>query len=76
MSKEKNLWQEQGEICLPRAENGEETYVYVSVNERSFQVPRGRKVLVPLPVKERLEIMQAACKKAEAFAAMLDKEAQ
>ena len=72
----KNLWLEQAEVSLPRAEKGEEAYVYVSVNERTFQVPKGRKVNVPLPVKERLDIMLAAQLKAEAFAADLDKEAQ
>ena len=72
----KNLWLEQAEVSLPRGEKGEEAYVYVSVNERTFQVPKGRKVNVPLPVKERLDIMLAAQQKAEAFAADLDKEAQ
>ena len=71
----KNLWMEQAEVCLPRAQKGEEAYVYVSVNERTFQVPKGRTVSVPLPVKERLDIMLAAQQKAEAFAADLDKEA-
>ena len=71
----KNLWLEQAEVSLPRAEKGEEAYVYVSVNERTFQVPKGRKVNVPLPIKERLDIMLAAQLKAEAFAADLDKEA-
>jgi len=71
----KNLWQEQAEVYLPRAQKGEEAYVYVSVNERTFQVPKGRKVEVPLPVKERLDIMLDAQKKAEDFAAEMDKEA-
>ena len=71
----KNLWLEQAEVSLPRAEKGEEAYVYVSINERTFQVPKGRKVNVPLPIKERLDIMLAAQLKAEAFAADLDKEA-
>ena len=72
----KNLWLEKADVSLPRAQKGEEAYVYVSVNERTFQVPKGRTVSVPLPVKERLDIMLAAQQKAEAFAADLDKEAQ
>lgn len=47
-------------IQLPRAPKGEENYVYVNVNDRSYQVPRGKPQQVALPVYERLKIMLKA----------------
>lgn len=48
------------EIFLPYATAGEEQFVYVSVNGMKYQVPRGVPVKVPLPLHERLIIMQEA----------------
>lgn len=53
-------WSIKKEIRLPRAPKGEENYVYVNVNDQSFQVPRGKPQQVPLPVYERLKIMLKA----------------
>lgn len=65
----KNAWNEKKEIFLPRAVRGEESYVMVRVNDRTFQVPKGKPVDVPLPVYDRLKIMLDAQEKAEAYAA-------
>lgn len=71
---DKNVWSQMKKVYLPKAVKGEEDFVYVSVNERSFQVPKGQEVEVPLPVYARLQIMEAAEKKADAFMAALAQE--
>lgn len=53
-------WEEKREIFLPYATKGEEQFVFVAVNGRKYQVPRGRSVTVPLPLYERIKIMQEA----------------
>lgn len=73
---EKNVWNRMQTVHLPKAPRGEEAYVYVSVNERSFQVPRGQEVQVPLPVAARLTILEAAREKADAFMQALAREGQ
>ena len=73
---EKNLWDQKKKVALPRAVKGEEDFVYVSVNDRSFQVPKGREVEVPLPVYERLKIMEKAEKQAEDFISHLTREGE
>lgn len=42
-------------ITLPRAGGTEQQSEFVCVNGRTYQVPRGRAVEVPLPVYEVLE---------------------
>jgi len=53
-------WEEKREIFLPYATKGEEQFIFVAVNGRKYQVPRGRRVTVPLPLYERIKIMQEA----------------
>jgi len=67
-------WKQMKKIFLPKAVKGEEDYVYVSVNDRTFQVPKGQEVEVPLPVYARIQIMQAAEKKADDFMRELAQE--
>ncbi len=43
------------EITLPKAGGTEQQSVFVCINGRTFQVPRGKRVEVPLPVYEVLE---------------------
>ena len=69
-----NVWNQMKKVYLPKAQKGEEEFVYVSVNERTFQVPKGQEVEVPLPVYARLMIMEAAEKKADDFMAELARE--
>lgn len=55
-------------ITLPRASGTQQNAEFVCVNGRTYQVPRGQSVLVPLPVYEVLENalrQQQAAKKAE-----------
>ena len=73
---EKNVWNQMKKIFLPKAAKGEEAFVYVSVNERSFQVPKGQEVEVPLPVYQRLMIMEKAEKQAEDFISLLTREGE
>lgn len=53
-------WEEKRTIFLPRGAAKEQNYVLVGVNGRRYQVPRGKQVEVPLPLYERLVIMQEA----------------
>ena len=53
-------WEEEREVFLPYATQGEEQWVMVAVNGRKYQVPRGMPVKVPLPLYERIMIMQTA----------------
>lgn len=54
-------WQDMREIVLPRGGSHEPKTLYVSINGRSFSVPRnGKPQTVPYPVYERLQIMLAA----------------
>ncbi len=47
-------------IILPRAASGEDKTVFVSINERTWLVPRGKPVEVDEDLYERLMIMMAA----------------
>lgn len=59
-------------ILLPRAGGTQQQAQFVCVNGRTYQVPRGRAVEVPLPVYEALENalrqQQAARKTEQALA--------
>lgn len=60
-------WKDMREIMLPRAGNNEQQFQLVGVNGRTFQVPRGKRTQVPLPVYECL--MEAQAAQQEAFEA-------
>ncbi|MGN1369216.1 MAG: hypothetical protein ACI4WX_10130 [Aristaeellaceae bacterium] len=68
-------WEESREIFLPYATKGEEQFVFVSVNGRKYQVPRGRTVNLPLPLYERIQIMLEAEAKAVKYTESLPNEA-
>ena len=53
-----NPW-EKVEVKLPR-ESGKDEMVYVSVNEYSCIIPRGKSVMVPRFIKEELDRSAAA----------------
>ena len=53
-------WTVKRDVFLPYVTKGEEQFVYVSVNGRKWQVPRGKTVSVPLPLYERIQIMLEA----------------
>ena len=61
-------WAQTREITIPRASNRDGD-AWVCVNGRSFQIPRGRKWQVPLPVAEVLERREKARESADAFRA-------
>ena len=48
-------WAQTKEIFLERGQATEEQCQFVCVNGRTFQVPKGKSVSVPLPVYEVLE---------------------
>lgn len=58
-------WLDMREITLPRAGNNEQQFQYVGVNGRTFQVPKGKRTQVPLPVYACL--MEAQTAQQEAF---------
>ncbi len=60
-------WTDMREITLPRAGSNEQQFWFVGVNGRTFQVPRGKRTQVPLPVYECL--MEAQAAQQEAFEA-------
>lgn len=55
---ESKAWEDIREVFLPYAMGDDEQWVLVAVNCRKYQVPRGVPVKVPLPLYERLMIMQ------------------
>jgi len=66
-----DVWQD---ITLPRAHSGEEKFVAVWVNGRGYQVPKGKTVSVPLPIYERLKIMQQMEEMAEEYREEIEAE--
>lgn len=52
---ETDVWAQTREIFLERGQMTEEQSQFVCVNGRTFQVPKGKPVQVPLPVYEVLE---------------------
>lgn len=58
-------WDVKKTIFLPRGQESEEQSRFVCVNGRTFMVPKGKDVQVPLPVYEVL--MNARIAEAEAF---------
>lgn len=53
-------WQEMRPITLPRGQSQEQQFRFVCVNGRSYQVPKGKAVEVPLPIYQCLLESQAA----------------
>ena len=53
-----DAWEQKRSIMLARAPMHEQNFVLVGVNGKRYQVPRGKMVEVPLPLYERLVIMQ------------------
>ena len=49
-----DVWTVMKTIYLPRGQGNEEQSRFVAVNGRTFQVPKGKDVQVPLPVYEVL----------------------
>lgn len=68
-------WEEKREIFLPYATKGEERFIFVAVNGRKYQVPRGRSVSLPLPLYERIQIMLQAESRTVEFRESLPNEA-
>ena len=62
---EVNPWDVKKTIFLPRGQESEEQSRFVCVNGRTFMVPKGKDVQVPLPVYEVL--MNARIAEEEAF---------
>lgn len=67
-------WDEKVEIELDLAPAGDEQYLQVGVNGRRYQVPRGKPVLVPRPLYERIRIMQKTERAAAMYRRNLSKE--
>lgn len=68
-------WEEIREVFLPYAMGDDEQWVLVAVNGRKYQVPRGQPVKVPLPLYERLMIMQEQQAQVTRYRDSLPKEA-
>lgn len=64
MTQATDPWQETRTIFLPRGSTREQNFILVGVNGKRYQVPRGKSIEVPLPIYERLMIMQEAEAKA------------
>ena len=65
----KSAWDEQVEMVVPRKPKGEETFYYICVNDRRFQVPADGKVQkLPKPVAEVLRSSLEAEADADDFA--------
>ena len=55
---QRDPWEIMKPVHLPRAAQGEDKFLYVGVNGRGMQIPKGKQVEVPLPIYERIQIMQ------------------
>lgn len=51
----KDVWEEKRTVFLERGQASEEQSLFVCVNGRTFLVPKGKTVEVPLPVYEVIE---------------------
>ena len=60
-----DVWQQTQEVLLPRAQENEQKFEFVCVNGRTFQVPKGKRVEVPLPVAEVIENAQMQMEQAD-----------
>lgn len=65
----KSAWDEEIEMLIPRKPKGEESYYYVCVNDRRFEIPAsGTMQKLPKPIALVLQDSLAAEIKAEEFA--------
>ena len=60
-----DVWKQTKEVLLPRAQENEQKFEFVCVNGRTFQVPKGKRVEVPLPVAEVIEKAQMQMEQAD-----------
>lgn len=60
-----DVWKKTKEVLLPRAQENEQKFEFVCVNGRTFQVPKGKRVEVPLPVAEVIENAQMQMEQAD-----------
>lgn len=60
-----DVWKQTKEVLLPRAQENEQKFEFVCVNSRTFQVPKGKRVEVPLPVAEVIENAQMQMEQAD-----------
>ena len=60
-----DVWKQTKEVMLPRAQENEQKFEFVCVNGRTFQVPKGKRVEVPLPVAEVIENAQMQMEQAD-----------
>ena len=60
-----DVWKQKQEVLLPRAPENEQKFEFVCVNGRTFQVPKGKRVEVPLPVAEVIENAQMQMEQAD-----------
>ena len=60
-----NVWKQTKKVLLPRAQENEQKFEFVCVNGRTFQVPKGKRVEVPLPVAEVIENAQMQMEQAD-----------
>lgn len=66
MAKTVDVWKQMMPVILHQDSGNDETTQFVCVNGRSYQVPKGKRVNVPLPVYEALREAQRAKAAAEA----------
>jgi len=65
----KSAWDEEIEMLIPRKPKGEESYYYVCVNDRRFEIPAsGTMQKLPKPIALVLQDSLAAEIRAEEFA--------
>lgn len=50
-----DYWKQEVEIRLPKATNGEQNFMFVSLNGKAFKIKRGEKVKVPAPIADMIE---------------------
>ena len=62
---QEDVWDVMKTIYLPRGQGNEEQSRFVAVNGRTFQVPKGKRVEVPLPVAEVIENAQMQMEQAD-----------
>ena len=53
-TKEYNPWEDMREVFIPRA-SGESATEGVSINDRSYAIPKNQRVMVPYPVYEVIQ---------------------
>lgn len=71
----KDVWSQTKTVFLPRAPKGEEQHLFISVNNRDFQIPLGVETKVPLPVWDRIRLMQECQARADAYEREVEKTA-